>query len=168
MIEEDKNIKEKNMQPHDLFNDFDEFPPEGFEDDLSPENLEYLGEICEGYHTEDYQKKELRIDWNPYEAFSSAFLDKHYELVLLNIFHHIMAFLLFPADCACKERCFCSRWRQKVILSLNTARYNQLCCAKKNHYTVKSLSLALAITIILRMRAVRATIFFFPRSIRLS
>lgn len=106
--------------------DFDEEPPEAF-DDLPLEELGHLGEIYEDYHATNNQKRELRIDWNPYEEFSAAFLDKHYELVLLNIFHHIMAFLLFPADCSCKERCFCHGWRHKTILSLNTARYNRLC-----------------------------------------
>lgn len=38
-----------------------------------------------------------------------------------------MAFLLFPADCSCQERCFCHGWRHKTILSLNTPRYNRLC-----------------------------------------
>src|SRR5436190_14113621 len=114
------------MSPHDTMNDFDEELPEAF-DDLPLEESEHLYEIYEGYYAEYKQKSELRIDWNPYEGFSSAFLDEHYELVLLNIFHHIMAFLLFPGDCSCKERCFCSRWRHKTILSLNTARYNRLC-----------------------------------------
>jgi hypothetical protein len=114
------------VRPIENINNFDEELPEVFSD-LPLEELEYLGEIYEDYYTEGHQKRELRIDWNPYEEFSAAFLDKHYELVLLNIFHHIMAFLLFPADCSCQERCLCHRWRQKTILSLNTARYNRLC-----------------------------------------
>lgn len=126
------------MQSIDNTNNIDENLPEAFED--LP--LGELGEIYEGYDTEDHQKRELRIDWNPYEEFSSPFLDKHYELVLLNIFHHIMAFLLFPADCSCKERCFCQRWRQKTILSLNTARYNRLCAVQEDSnflHAIKSL-----------------------------
>lgn len=121
--------------------DFDEEFPEVLSN-LPLEELGYLGEIHEGYYPENIQKRELRIDWNPYEEFSPAFLDKHYELVLLNIFHHIMAFLLFPADCSCKERCCCHGWRHKIILSLNTARYNRLCFVHEDSkvlHAVKSL-----------------------------
>ncbi len=58
----------KIMHPIDNTNNSDEEPPEGFyDDDLPLEELERLGEIYEGVYTENNQKKELRIDWNPYD-----------------------------------------------------------------------------------------------------
>ena len=111
----------------DDLKNFDEEPLEGFEEEVnfSPEELDRLFEMDGDHHPGNEPKKEIRITWNPYEVYSSEFLQKHYELVLCHIFHHIKAFLLFPA-CSCAERCLCHEARQKIILSLNLERYNRL------------------------------------------
>lgn len=100
---------------------FDEEPPEGFEEeDFSPGEDDLFPGVQQ---TKGLQKELLRITWNPYEMFSSEFLHKHYELVLRHILHHIQAFLLFPGDCSCKTSCLCHEWRSRVILSLSTEGY---------------------------------------------
>ena len=93
------------MQPIDNLNNFDEEPPEAFTD-LPLGELGYIGEIYEEYYPASNQKRELRIDWNPYEEFSAAFLDKHYELVLLNIFTTLWLFFCFPPIVLAKNAVF--------------------------------------------------------------
>lgn len=62
--------------------------------------------------------------WHKYQDFSS-FLEKHHDLVLYDVLHHIKAFILFPLNCSCKPSCFCDEQREKVVLTLNTDLYNQ-------------------------------------------
>ncbi|EKE09415.1 MAG: hypothetical protein ACD_16C00183G0002 [uncultured bacterium] len=65
------------------------------------------------------------MPWNQYKNFSSEYLDKHHDLVLYDVFHHIKALLLFPPNCACKDFCQCNDIRARVVLSLNTDLYNK-------------------------------------------
>ena len=62
---------------------------------------------------------------SPPKNFSSEFLSKYHDLVLYDVFHQIKALMLFPLNCACREFCECSEWREKVVLALNTHLYNQ-------------------------------------------
>lgn len=85
------------MNSIDNINNFDEELPEGFEG-LPLEEPERLGEIYGDYYTEDNQKRELRIDWNPYEEFAPNFLQKQYPLVLRHILHHIQDLKVIALD----------------------------------------------------------------------
>lgn len=66
------------------------------------------------------------IQWNQYENLSPEFLEKHHDLVLYDVFHHVKAFLLFPTNCACKDSCRCAQLREEVVRSLNTPLFNRV------------------------------------------
>src|SRR5471030_3339318 len=53
------------------------------------------------------------------ENFSPTYLEKHHDIVLQDVFHHILAFLLYPHSGECDDM------RQRVILSLSLDYYNK-------------------------------------------
>jgi len=60
-----------------------------------------------------------------YENYSTAFLEQHHDIILQDVFHHIQALLLFPPNCACKNKCRCDEFRSEVVLSMNLDFYHQ-------------------------------------------
>jgi hypothetical protein len=74
---------------------------------------------------EKQKKAKQIIVWNSHEDFSPQFLDKHRDLMLYDTWHRIKAFLLFPLNCMCRDRCQCDGLREKVVLSLNMSLYNK-------------------------------------------
>jgi len=91
---------------------------------------------------------------NSYEKiFSSSFLAQHHDIILYDVSHQIMAFLLFPTNCSSKTPYRCDELREKVILSLNVELFNK---AEKE---VKDLESIYARRCILRIPEDR----FFPR-----
>ncbi len=55
-----------------------------------------------------------------FSQFSPEFLQKHHDIVLQDVFHHIQAHLLLPLSFNSDEN------RQKAILSMNMGFYNRL------------------------------------------
>lgn len=66
------------------------------------------------------------ILWNDHQSLGEEFLTQHHDLVLYEAFHRVMAFLLYPPRCACKDPCRCDSIRAKIILSLNLDFYHKL------------------------------------------
>ncbi len=67
------------------------------------------------------------ILWNEHRALSEDFLTQHHNLVLYDVFHRVVAFLLYPPRCSCeKDHCQCDSIRAKITLSLNLDFYNKL------------------------------------------
>jgi hypothetical protein len=64
--------------------------------------------------------------WEAPKEFSKTFLRQHHDHVLVNTFHRIKAYILYPLGCGCIKACRCEERRQQVILSLNVAYYNHL------------------------------------------
>lgn len=63
--------------------------------------------------------------WKQHKEFSPEFLAEHHEFVVYDVYHHIKALLLFPLNCSCRKNCRCAKWREKIILALNTRLYNK-------------------------------------------
>ena len=63
--------------------------------------------------------------WNEQRALPDDFLAQHHALVVYDVFHRIMALLLYPPHCSCKDFCPCDSIRAKIILSLNLDLYNR-------------------------------------------
>jgi hypothetical protein len=60
-----------------------------------------------------------------YSRLSSEFLQKHRDVISHDVFHHVLAYLLFSADCRCKDGCRCEDFHQKAILSMGMAFYHK-------------------------------------------
>ncbi len=65
--------------------------------------------------------------WNEHRALSEDFLTQHHDLVLYDVFHRVVAFLLYPPRCSCESYlCQCDSIRARITLSLNLDFYNKL------------------------------------------
>jgi len=72
------------------------------------------------------QKMSLYNLCNSYEKiFSSSFLAQHRDIILYDVLHQIIAFLLFPTNGSGNIRYRYEELREKVILSLNVELYNR-------------------------------------------
>ncbi|MBY0273033.1 MAG: hypothetical protein K2X02_06485 [Alphaproteobacteria bacterium] len=67
------------------------------------------------------------ILWNNYRLLSEDFLRQHHDLVLYDVFHQVVAFLLHPPPCRCDATpCQCDLLRKKISFSLNLDLFNFL------------------------------------------
>lgn len=60
------------------------------------------------------------------KIFSSSFLEKHHNIILYDVLHQSLAFLLFPTNGLSTIGYRYEELREKVILSLNVALYNKI------------------------------------------
>ena len=67
------------------------------------------------------------ILWNEYPILSENFLKQHHDLVLYDVFHQVVAFLLYPSPCHCADApCQCDLLQKKISFSLNLDLFNFL------------------------------------------
>ncbi len=67
------------------------------------------------------------ILWNEYPILSENFLKQHHDLVLYDVFHQVVAFLLHPPPCHCTDApCQCDLLQKKISFSLNLDLFNFL------------------------------------------
>lgn len=84
--------------------------------------------------------------YNTYEKFfSPTFIAKYHDTVLHDLFHQILAFLLFPINCSCRTACLCRELRESVVICMNTRLYNKAKKEKRDANFLHNIRLLLRI-----------------------